>query len=100
LITDEKSIDEDTHLHDLNVRLPICGEAQTLKTGEKIRCYDTDDKVEKECIGVNIWYYKCFDGKEWEHRNNFEYDLTKDNSRLTSIETDGFAWTSISIDVR
>jgi hypothetical protein len=56
LITDEKSIDEDSHLNNLNVRLPICVEPQTLKTGEKIRCFDTDDNIEKECIGVNVWY--------------------------------------------
>ena len=43
------------------------------------------------------YYYRCFDGQEWEHPNEFENDGTPDNSGLTSVETDGIAGTSPSV---
>ena len=52
------------------------------------------------CTAKNDGQCQCWDGVEWEWENKHENDGTADNSWLTSILTDGFIATSVSIDVR
>ncbi len=76
----------------------ICGAYLTLEPDTWFVCLDYANNIYKQCYSYKDNYYQCLsnDGKDWEHPQWMEGHDFKDDSQMTSLDTDGLIETTIN----